>query len=201
MQLLQALHARLRSRFSILVCLAIVGCAHGRAEGKSGEPERIRAVEFWREYGMSEMALLVRIRYEPSGTVTGRAWMGSGDANRAVLRTAYGCASEDRARRIAGLRWSCELPFPRGAPDWREVLQRLEAAGIENPPQDSPPSAGSEVVCFDGAPWAITVWFTSRAPVIREGETCTPRSLARKAFEARVDSVLLDIERAARVEP
>jgi hypothetical protein len=147
---------------------------------------------------MTEMALLVRIENEPSGTVTGTAWMGSNALNRELLRTVYGCDTQARARRVARLRWSCELPFPRGEPDWRTLLQRLEAAGIASPPQDSAASTGAQIVCFDGAPWAIMVRFASGAPVIREAETCMPRSRARQSFEARVDSVLLVIEKAAR---
>jgi hypothetical protein len=54
-------------------------------------------VELSRDYSMSEMALLVRIEEEASGSVTGRAWMGSSHLNRELLHTGYGCDTHGSA--------------------------------------------------------------------------------------------------------
>ncbi len=155
-----------------------------------------RVVLLRRDYSLAGITSLVEIKQTTSGQVHGRMQVTSGDVNRQAEERTYGC----RMTAIAGgTGWECDVPFVRGAPDWRALLIRLDSLGINTPPPvPQHLRGGLQSLCGDGAHWTVEVRPPGSGTPIRHASTCGPTDSQRAAFENGIGSVLDAVERAAR---
>jgi hypothetical protein len=191
---------RFRTTVVLLTGAALsLGCHVHRAAIPPGVDERV--VLLRQDWSLPATSSLVEIRETASGQVRGRMQVTSGDVNRQAQERAYGCHMTRTANYgSGGSGWACEVPFIRGAPDWRAVLARLDSLGVNTPPAiPAQPVDGLRYVCPDGTHWAIEVRPGGGKASIRHASACGPRDSQLVAFEAGVESVLDTIERTAHV--
>ena len=194
----------LRRRFGTWVALLTgaalsLGCHVRPTTIPPGVDERV--VQLHQDWSLPATSSVVEIRETAASQVRGRMQVTSGDVNRQEQERAYGC----RMARIAeygsrGSGWACEVPFVRGAPDWRAVLARLDSLGVNTPPAvPEQPVDGLRFICPDGTHWAVEVRPAGGGAPIRHASACGPRDSRLVAFEAGIETVLNTVERAARV--
>lgn len=175
----------------------VLGCQTHRPAATSPAAAE-RTVLLHQTWSLASVSLLVEIRETASGQVRGRMQVMSGDVNRTAQERSYGC----RATRTGdyGSDWTCEVPFARGAPDWRALLARLDALGVNAPPAVPPQVPGRlQLICGDGTHWAVEVRPAGGGPPVRHASVCGPTDSLGLAFAAGVDSVLGTLQRAGTV--
>jgi hypothetical protein len=88
------------------------------------------------------------------------------------------------------LTWSCEIPFPQGAPDWSGMLATLDQAGLMAPPTLTPSGVGGKYWICEGESWTLRVSNADGNLILEDQSGCGPQSLDRQEFERQLRGVL-----------
>ena len=134
---------------------------------------------------------------------TGRMVIAADSATVDTLAADYRCRMR-RAVSTADHPWACVVPFPDGAPEWGELMARLERAGAGNPPP-SPPSVATPAApgtitverCNHEAPWVLTWTEHASGRTVRTQEPCGTSTAAWAHFVATVGEVQATIHATA----
>jgi hypothetical protein len=184
----------------VLAAALLLGC-HTRRPAAVLPVMDERVVLLRHDISLAAVSWLVEIRETAHGSVRGRMQITSGDENRPGIERAYGCRmTRTGDYGSGGSGWACEVPFTGGAPDWRALLTRLDALGVNVPPAIPLKVPGAlQPICGDGMHWALEVRPAGSGSPVSYASICGPTDSRRDAFEAGLDSVLSTVERAALV--
>jgi len=169
----------------------IIACTMPVAREPGDRP--LRTVQLSRELALAAMTAQMEIAEYRGGQVAGRFWATSGDVNRRILESEYGCAPTTTTQ--SGI-WVCRPT--RVLIDWREVLAALDRAGVMAPPVDDTPRS---LLCSDGAPWRLVVYREASRDSVVTAQGCGPVGTARIAFERRIDSIMTSVDRRVQRQP